>query len=194
MLRPTLRSLLCAAALVLFAAPAAQAQDDWDPEWEPGWMDFELEGVHAFAGVAGGAGVSGHWIYDHSFDTETAGLFTIRGGVLLGDVELAAELAPKTFWSEAGQPGMLTFNLSVGGLPELADSVHWPLRFGVGLADPGNPNGDLWLMGRVDLIGIAYRLGHVIFELNLPSIRFQSDLEHFGIWGWVVNLGVTYVI
>lgn len=190
MLPPTLRTLLCAAALVLMASPGALAQEEWEPEW----IDFQLEGVHAFVGLSGGAGVSGHWVYDQTFDTDRAGLFAIRGGVMFDAVELALELAPKTFWSVADRPGMLTFNVSIGGLPALGHGVHWPLRFGLGVTVPDWPGADPWIMARVDLIGIAYRIGHVVIELNLPSVRFQSDMEHYGIWGWVVNLGVNYVI
>jgi hypothetical protein len=46
----------------------------------------------------------------------------------------------------------------------------------------------------LDLIGLAYRWGHLLFEISLPSVRFQTEFERIGIWGWVFNLGVSYVI
>ena len=55
-------------------------------------------------------------------------------------------------------------------------------------------NDEVFMQGRLDLIGIVYRWGHLLFEVDLPSIRFHSVFQHLGIWGWMFNLSVSYVI
>jgi len=85
--------------------------------------------------------------------------------------------------------------VSIGGLVQLGDAdVYWPLRFGLGLSAVNTWNDEVFMQGRLDLIGIVYKWGHLLFEIDLPSIRFHSDLRNLGIWGWMFNLSVTYVI
>jgi hypothetical protein len=158
------------------------------------WTGFELGGTHLFGGLTFAPGLTGFWPYGGGVAVEAALLFGLRVGVLFDRVELAAELVPVTWWWRLGADPTLTFNLSVGGLLRVADRVHWPLRFGLGLAAVGTPTDEVYMLGRLDLIGLAYQYGHLLFELSLPSVRFSTEFQSLGIWAWLFNLSVTYVI
>jgi hypothetical protein len=205
----------CAAARDEAAAGAAPEQGEAEGADAVGdepaggrWADFRLEGTHFFAGVTFAPGLTGFWPYGGDLPVWFGFLFALRAGVLFGRTELSIELAPDTWvWdfdpgehphftdhSYSGNVESLTFLVNVGGLIRLADSVSWPLRFGLGLAAVELPLTSVYMQGRLDLIGLAYQYGHLLFELNLPSIRFSSEFRNVGIWGWLFTLSVSYVI
>jgi len=72
--------------------------------------------------------------------------------------------------------------------------VSWPLRFGLGLAALELPVTPVHMQGRLDLIGLVYQHGHLLFELDLPSIRFCSEFRTVGIWAWLFTISITYVV
>jgi hypothetical protein len=159
------------------------------------WSDFELEGTHFFAGIVIGPGASGYWPYGGGVEVDGALLFSIVGGVLFGRTELSLEISPMTWVPDFDADPIFSLLVSVGGLVRLGSSdASWPLRFGLGLSAVNTWNDEVFMQGRLDLIGIVYRWGHLLFELDLPSIRFHSELERLGIWGWMFNIGVSYVI
>lgn len=193
------------------AAPAEQGEageTTESPETGRRWADFELEGTHFFAGLTFAPGLTGFWPYGGGVDVWFGFLFSLRAGVLFGRTELSIELAPDSwvwdfdpaahlYFSDhdwEGNVESLSFLVNIGGLVRLADNLSWPLRFGLGLAALELPLTDVYMQGRLDLIGLAYQYGHLLFELNLPSIRFSSEFRNVGIWGWLFTLSVSYVI
>ena len=89
---------------------------------------------------------------------------------------------------------MLTFNVSVGGLVPVAGDVFWPMRFGLGLAAVNSPTGEVYMLGRVDLIGLAYQVGHLLFEISLPSVRYSTEFRQLALWSWLFNISISYVV
>jgi hypothetical protein len=67
------------------------------------------------------------------------------------------------------------------------------LRFGLGVTGVNAPHDSTYMQGRLDLVGLIYRYGHVLFELSLFSPRFSSELRHFGLWTVPFTLGASYV-
>ena len=120
--------------------------------------------------------------------------FPIRGGLLLNRAELSVELAPVTWVQDFDLDPNLSFLVNIGGLLPLGENVYWPLRFGLGLAAVNMPYDEVYALGRLDLIGLCYQWGHLLFEINLPSVRFSSEFYRLGIWGWLFNLSASYVI
>lgn len=164
------------------------------PGAEPAWADYSIDGTHGFVGVGLGPGASGFWTYKQKVIAKPEFLFALRGGLLFDRAEIGIELAPVTWVPDFEGKPILSFLVSVGGLPALGEHVFWPLRFGLGLAGVNTPNDAVLMQGRVDLIGLAYQYGHLLFELDLPSTRFASDLKTYGIWSWVGNLAVSYLL
>jgi hypothetical protein len=162
-------------------------------EGEGGWSEFELGGAHGFAGLLLGPALTGEWYYGGEPTWRAGMLLALRGGILLDRVELALELAPATMWWSFARDPMLSFNVTVGSLVELADNVYWPLRFGLGVTGVNAPHDATYMQGRLDLVGLVYKYGHVLFELSLFSPRFSSELRHFGLWTVPFTLGASYV-
>ncbi|MBW2456355.1 MAG: hypothetical protein JRI68_17680 [Deltaproteobacteria bacterium] len=167
-----------------------------DAETLPGgWADFELEGAHPFFGLSIGPAVSGTWLFRaKQFDVDPAFFFAFRGGAYFNRVELAMEVAPVTWLPQFDQEPSFSFLVSIGGLPKIDDHVYWPLRFGVGLSTINTFNDQTLMQGRVDLLGVAIQHGHLLFEINLPSVRFHSEFDQYGLWGWLFNISAAYVI
>lgn len=160
-----------------------------------GWTDFALEGTHFFGGVTFAPGMTGYWNYGGPVVVESAFFFAMRLGVLFDRTELALEIAPRT-WLWDFDPSLSSFslNVSIGGLLKLGRRVYWPIRFGLGFSAGDLPIKDVYMQGRLDLIGLVFQHGHLLFEINLPSTRFSSELRHVGIWSWLFNVSVSYVI
>lgn len=170
-------------------------QEESEAEGEGGWSDFELQGPHFFAGISIGPGASGYWPYGGGVAVDAAMIFSIQLGVLFGRTELSLEISPMTWVQDFDADPIFSMLVSIGGLVQLGDAdVYWPLRFGLGLSAVNTWNDEVFMQGRLDLIGIVYKWGHLLFEVDLPSIRFHSEFQHLGIWGWMFNLSVTYVI
>lgn len=172
-------------------AAAEEREDGADVPWE----DFSLEGTHMFAGLSVGPSVTGWWQFRaKQFDVMGGLFFGIRAGALFDRAEIALELAPVTWVPRFDGDPNLSFLVSVGGYPEIGEGVYWPLRFGLGLSAVDTPIEPVLMQGRLDLLGVAFQYGHLIFELSLPSARFHTEFDQLGIWGWLANLSVSYVL
>lgn len=170
------------------------------------WADFELGGTHFFAGLTFAPGMTGFWPYGGNLPVWASFFFAFRLGVLFNRAELSMELSPAT-WVWDFDPGShisgldyegnlnsLSFLVNIGGLVQLADNVYWPFRFGLGLSAHELPLAPVYMQGRLDVIGLVYQYGHLLFELTLPSIRFHSEFQNIGIWGWLFTLSISYVV
>jgi hypothetical protein len=175
-------------------APGSPAAEPKATE-EPSWTDFELDGTHAFVGLTLGPGMSGWWPYaEKHVSVEPAFFFGVRGGATFDHAELGFELAPMTWVRSFEVDPSVSFLVTIGGFPELGEHVYWPLRFGLGLSALNTPDGKVLMQGRVDLIGLAFQYGHLLFEIDLPSTRFHSEFANYGIWGWLCNVSVSYFV
>ena len=174
------------------------------------WADFRLGGTHFIGGLTFAPGLTGFWPYGGDLPVWASFFFALKAGVLFNRTELSVELAPVTWvWdfdprnntssrvlghSYEGNLNSLSFLVNIGGYIRLADNVYWPFRFGLGLSAHELPLENVYMQGRLDLIGIVYHYGHLMFELNLPSIRFHSEFQNIGIWGWLFTLTISYVV
>jgi len=63
----------------------------------------------------------------------------------------------------------------------MGENVYWPLRLGFGF-DAVNTSeysgNDIMFKARADLLGLAYKFGHFLFEMNLPSVRYSSEFQY----------------
>ncbi len=160
-------------------------------------------GVHFFAGLSGAPGFSAFWP-EHQLKMQfrAAGQFAFRVGVLMKRFEVGLELAPAAWYPGDYADGNVSagpkvaLNLTLGHLAEITDSVYWPLRFGAGVmaSNTRTPFGML----RIDVIGFGYAIpvgpGRLLVDLALPSLRFFSEVKHLGIWSWLFNLSVVYLL
>jgi len=183
-----------ASAAPVESPEAAPAEDQAGPDGGGGgWTDFALGGAHGFAGLGLGPALTGEWYYGNE-PTWRAGMqLALRGGVLLDRMELALELAPDTLWWNLDRAPVLSFNVTIGGLIEIAPRLYWPLRFGLGVTGVNLPHDETCMQGRLDLVGLAYLYGHVLFELSLFSARFSSEFHHFGLWTVPFTISASYV-
>ncbi len=157
------------------------------PPKSPPAPAFELRGLHAFVGLAVRGGPA--WLVTNiggvtAHDPNLAGsfAFALRAGVFANRNELAVELSPFTDLAYRNLPLYLTgpafaASFTYGYYAPLYEGtnvgVYWPLRVGVGvLAGGNNTSGLAYLQGRLDLIGFAVRVHHVMFGVDLPSFRY----------------------
>jgi hypothetical protein len=160
-----------------------------------GWTDFELGGTRFFAGVTLAPGLTGFWNYGSSLSANAAFFFALRLGLMFDITELALEVAPNT-WVRSFNPDVNSFSLlaSIGGLIPVSRRAFWPMRFGLGFSAGNLPLQDVYMQGRLDIIGVGYQFGHLLFEVNLPSTRFHTEFRDIGIWAWLFTISVTYVL
>jgi hypothetical protein len=185
----------CGAGLVCRADRCAPLPQPAPARGGSAWSEFQLAGTHFFAGLGFAPAMTGFWNYGGPVEVEPAFHFALRFGVLFDRTELALELAPGSWiWDFGPQRSSFAMNVSLGGLLPVSGRAYWPLRFGLGLASGDLPLEDVYMQGRLDLIGLAFHYGHLLFEVNLPSTRFSTEFKHVGIWAWLFNLSITYVI
>jgi hypothetical protein len=158
-----------------------------------GWSDFALGGAHGFVGLALGPALTGDWFYGGSPTWHPGMLLALRGGILLDRIELALEFAPVSLWWSFERDPVLSFNVTIGGLVELTDHLYWPFRFGLGVTGVNAPHDETYMQARLDLAGIVYQYGHLLFELDLISVRFSSEFRDFGLWAVPFVLAASYV-
>jgi hypothetical protein len=175
---------------------------------------FELRGVHAFLGLAMHGGPA--WLVTNSNgvtsnDPNLQGsfAFALRGGLFAGRSELAIEISPMTDIVYRNVPPAFTgpafgATFSYAYYAPLHEgpnvSVYWPIRIGAGvLAGGDNTYGLAYVQGRLDLVGFAVRVGHVMIGVELPSFRYaftttqgalQSTLHLFA---WRPGATFSYV-
>lgn len=145
-----------------------------------------------YAGIALGPGFA----FTYDYNAGQAGsifgsfLFAIRAGFLFGHTDLQVEVSPVTWLpATAGQP-VLQANISLGTLHHIAGNFYWPTRFGLGVAAVNLP--DPLFMQRLELIGLAYQMGHVLIELDAPTFRHGTDFSNYGLFSFGFNLGASY--
>ena len=81
-------------------------------------------------------------------------------------------------------------NTSAAYYIQLTDNLYYPLRAGLGFAAVNLPSAAFLLRG--DVVGLAYKVGHVVLEGHLPSFRFATDFSSYGIMGFQFGVGATY--
>lgn len=185
------------------ADPNARRRSDDDGE---SWMHFDLHGAHPFVGLAWmGGPVTGMTTGRLSTSPQRADagfLFALRGGVIFDNQELAIELSPMTDWvTTNGRGPVFQVNGTYGYYAAIHDSgafsVYWPLRIGVGmLAGGDNSAGLVYFQAIADLVGPAFRIGHVIIDLRLPSFRYAvtgSNGLQGHIFSWELGASASYV-
>ena len=186
------------------AQAAAASSDDW--------MKFNpFDGnMHPYAGItiAGGfmtAGVSGNTPFTGGFNTFRGGfLLALNGGVYIGNHQLSFEISPVTYWPTLASPPGPAFEMSANYayMVPLTDSgdlhVFWPIRFGLGMAAGPDLNllGLAWFQMRLDLIGAAFQIGHVVIDLHLPTFRYAIT-DKTGVQAhlldWLFGASIGYV-
>ncbi len=167
------------------------------------WLAFRLKGNHFFAGMTfmGGPVLP---VFTGSFAAGVAPvtkdfLWALRIGGLFGRHELGLEVSPGTY---AWMPDVgLAFqaNVTYGYFIPVYQSenvgVYWPMRFGAGVFT-GHTGGLVFVETRADLIGLAVQVGHVIFDLHLPSYRYAvSPAEQVvHVLSWNFGGGFAYAL
>lgn len=134
------------------------------------WLSFRLEGTRGRIGFSFAPGLiktrdpDGGWAPAH-----LTFMVAFHGAVLFGRTELGLELAPVPFG----------VNIFAGRYIPLYDRpgamvrIFWPLRGGLGITgvEP------VHLQARADLAGVAFLVGHLLFELSLPSLRYHTEFD-----------------
>lgn len=177
-----------------------------NPLWDR-WLRFEMTGTHVFGGLSFGVGAltGGYSGKRNAWGSGADSAFDValRGGVVIDERhELAVELSPFTYlWDtvgagEARGPGdtrgaAFKIEGTYAFLIPLLRSTHlyYPLRAGIGTFFGGINTSDHVLFElRADPLGLAWRTGHVIVDLHLPSIRYAFTNARFDGFG---GSGVT---
>ena len=160
------------------------------------WMAFELEGVHGFVGIdlAGGPALPLGYDSGETGDVSGSFLFALRGGMTFGVGELAVEFSPVTFfpYTEADDPN-LQLLASVGARIPITDTVHYAMRFGLGMMAVNTPGDVVGFQQRFDLLDIGFKVGHLIFDVHLPSFRHITDFDLGSIFMWQPGVSTNYV-
>lgn len=172
---------------------------------------FELRGAHALVGLSVRGGPA--WLVTNAggvtqSDPNLQGSFAValRAGLLVGKSELAVEISPFTEILYRNIPPAFTgpafgATLTYGYYAPLHEgqhvAVYWPIRFGVGvLAGANNTGGLAYFQGRLDLIGFAVRVDHVLLGFEIPSARYAFTTRN-GAWihlfAWRPGATLSYV-
>jgi hypothetical protein len=120
--------------------------------------------------------------------------FSLRGGVLFGHGEFAAEISPMTQVFSPGGPAFQT-NATIGGHVPLSNRVSWPLRFGVGIVAAGKItyNDSVFMQLRADLIGVSAKWGGFLLDFTLPSYRFYIFPGDGGMgMAWISGVSASF--
>ncbi len=184
-------------ALVTFSRAASAA-----PERD--WMTFELKGVHPFAGIGVMGGPSLPFVANGGRAGKMDGSFllSLRGGIYAGRNELALEISPMTYLVGTQLPGtsfQLAFTYT--GLVPLFEGpklgVYWPFRIGYGFVAANMPHNAAFMQLRIDIFGVAFRVGHVMLEFSLPAFRYlysPGDVTGNAMFfSWLPSMQASYV-
>jgi len=194
-----LRSLIVMAALSSASARAAGAAGA-----KKEWMDFELRGFHPFVGVGLMGGPTLPFVADAGKPGKVDGsfLFALRGGFFAGRNEFSLELSPMTYVVTTQAPGpsfQLAFNFT-GYVPLLEGpklDVFWPLRVGYGVVAANTYQNAAYMQLRIDILGAAFRIGHVMIDLALPGFRYlyspSSPTGNGMFFSWMIGAQTSYI-
>lgn len=175
------------------------------------WMKFNpTDGnMHPYVGVtiAGGfmtGGFSGN-LLSGGFNTFRGGfLLALNGGVYIGNHQLSFEISPVTYWPSLASPPGPAFEMSANyaymfPLMESGDlRVFWPIRIGLGMAAGPDSNllGLAFFQARLDVIGPAFQIGHVVVDLHLPTFRYaitDKSGTQAHLLDWLFGASIGYV-
>jgi hypothetical protein len=136
--------------------------------------------------LAAGAGLTSFAHTSHGMVSEADLAFALRGGVVLGRVELALEVVPDSlFVTLEGEQGVSVV-ATAGYLARLAPGLYWPVRGGIGVTFAGRAVFDGGLLTapqiRLDVVGLVFQYGHVLFEFDLPSVRYHPVWPDDRVW------------
>jgi hypothetical protein len=160
-----------------------RSRSEWiarDDELEEG-----LSGVHFFLGLSAGAGLSIVSVNPDPAGVDGDFLAEIILGVTAGRFEWRLEVAPVSFVPAFSRAGGYSVMTTFGGLVHLGGPVFWPLRAGAGIWGPIDRD-DVYLQAQLDLLGVAFRIGDWMVEVNLPSYRFLGEFSD-GVYLYVLT-------
>ena len=172
------------------AEHAEQADDLWTSRKKRGEPSSSPSSMRSFLGLtlAGGMLNGGYTSSETTIwgkGIDSAALFALRGGVLLGRVELALEIAPFTqIWDAQRERGpAFEANATVGAripFARVADiALTWPIRVGFGILAGGDNTGDdVFAEARLDPIGVSFQTGPLVVDFLAPSIRYFVTNGH----------------
>lgn len=159
-----------------------------------GWMGFELgKGFHPFVGFIASPGFS-IFINHNNGNLSSANpsmLFGFRGGLMFGTTELALEVSPFTYAPFLSSDVVFQANITIGDLLHVAGPVFWPLRFGAGVVAANVPGPAFET--RIDLLGVAFNIGHILVDVHAPSFRAFTDFDAYSVLSFDFGLGAAYV-
>jgi hypothetical protein len=174
------------------------------------WMKFKLDDgtLHPFVGltfsggpVLGAIGANGQ--FQQLGNTQGAFLFGLNGGFVAGPHELSLELSPFTYFYAPNTGGpTFQFNVSYHYLIKLYENeslqVFYPIGIGAGLFT-GNTASNVYFQARADLIGVMFKIGHVLVDVSLPSFRYGVTSQsvgtlsaNFDIFTWLFGASLGY--
>lgn len=180
------RSNVCEAAQMPFDSASGPSIVE-----EP-WAAFG--GTRFFFGAWGSGGIS--WFSPRTYDGAryvqgSAGLF-LRTGVMLGENAIGLEVAPVTAWHVVEGDPQLVVSASYARYLPISDRLFWRLYGGIGTAVVNAPAS---LHFAIEAIGLVYRAGPLMLEVNAPSVRVNL-LPEDPIRAWFsffLMIGVSYV-
>jgi hypothetical protein len=151
------------------------------------WLSFGLEGAQGRIGLTVAPGlIKTHDPDDGWSSSYLTFMVAFNVAVLLGRTEVGLELAPVPF----GVNVFVGRYLPLYNRPGATVRVFWPLRGGLGFTgvEP------LHLQARADFVGVAFLVGHLLFELSLPSLRYHTEFDpaqhHLS---WLFGASCSYV-
>jgi hypothetical protein len=172
-----------------------------------GWMNFELKGPHPFVGIGLNVGAEMPFLADRSRKGDVGGqfAFALRGGLYTGLNRIAVELSPMTYLIGASNGATLGPSFAVAfhytGFIPLHETptfgVYWPMGVGFGAIAGNIPTNAAFMNLRIDLIGLAFRIGHVMLDFSLPSFRYiyapGTSNGNTMFFSWLPGVNAEYV-
>lgn len=173
-----------------------------------GWMNFELKGPHPYVGIGLNGGPVKPFDAKSGRDPGIIGgsfVFALRGGLYAGRNEIGVELSPMTnlVGSYGGQSVGPAFSLAfnyTGYIPLHESStlgVYWPMRVAFGFVAGNIPGDWAFMQFRFDLIGLAFKIGHVMLDFSLPSFRYLyapgDNTRNFMFFAWQPGVHAAYI-
>jgi hypothetical protein len=191
----------CTSGTAVASSSAASSSSGDSPQRSMG-----LEGVHPFVGLTWAQGpvvpgLSGN--ARGGFNrADSAFMFALHGGVFIDKHQLLVEISPFTYGFDArglGPAFQMNGNYAyfIPLMESEAVSLYWPLRVGVGMVAGGdNTTGLVSFQARGDIVGLAAKVGHFMFDFHVPSFRYIVT-DSRGTQGhlptWLIGMSTSYV-
>ena len=160
------------------------------------WMSFRFgHGINPYVGMSMTGGPIIAHVGDSFSSVEGSYAWEINAGVMFKRFELGFHFSPVTFKGLSSVPDpQLSALITAGGYIRITDNLSWPMRGGAGVVAV-NTGGNVLPQFQMDVVGLAYHLGHVTFEAEAPSFRFASlfgDLDSVLFLSWHFGVKTTY--